>query len=98
VRVVLAQDAVSHADEISTALALLEGLDLTGWIVTGAAKLTQKAIVAKIIEQGGDYVLTVKENQPTFWQRFQTWRCHPEHKAVWGGHKAAPLRVMARCV
>ena len=65
VRVVLAQRAVNNSDEIGTALALLEGLDLTGWIVTGDAKLTQKAIVDKIMAQGGDYVLTVKDNQPT---------------------------------
>ncbi len=65
VRVVLAQRAISNGDEIGTALALLEGLDLTGWIVTGDAKLTQKAIVETIIAHGGDYVLTVKENQPT---------------------------------
>lgn len=65
VRVVLAQRAVEHGDEIATALALLEGLSLKGWIVTGDAKLTQKAIVAKVMAQGGDYVLTVKDNQPT---------------------------------
>jgi predicted transposase YbfD/YdcC len=65
VRVVLAQQAINHGDEIGAALALLEGLDLAGWIVTGDAKLTQKAIVEKIIGQGGDYVLTVKDNQPT---------------------------------
>ena len=65
VRVVLAQRALSHGDEISTALALLEGLDLTGWIVTGDAKFTQKAIVEKVIAQDGDYVLTAKANQPT---------------------------------
>jgi predicted transposase YbfD/YdcC len=64
-RVVLAQRAVEHGDEIATALALLEGLSLKGWIVTGDAKLTQKAIVDKVIAQGGDYVLTVKDNQPT---------------------------------
>lgn len=65
VRVVLAQRAVNHGDEIGTALALLEGLDLEGWIVSGDAKLTQKAIVDKIIAQHGHYVLTVKDNQPT---------------------------------
>ena len=64
VRVVLAQCAVNNSDEIGTALALLAGLNLEGWIVTGDAKLTQKAIVDKIIAQGGDYVLTVKDNQP----------------------------------
>lgn len=65
VRVVLAQRAISNFDEIDAAMALLEGLDLSGWIVTGDAKFTQKALVRKIIQQGGDYVLTAKANQPT---------------------------------
>jgi predicted transposase YbfD/YdcC len=65
VRLVLAQRAITNGDEIEAALALLEGLDLHGWIVTGDAKLTQKAIVKKIIAHGGDYLLTAKANQPT---------------------------------
>ncbi len=65
VRLVLAQRAIANYDEIEAALALLEGLDLHGWIVTGDAKFTQKAIVETIIAQGGDYVLTAKANQPT---------------------------------
>jgi predicted transposase YbfD/YdcC len=65
VRVVLAQRAISNFDEIDAAMALLEGLDLSGWIVTGDAKFTQKPLVRKIIQQGGDYVLSAKANQPT---------------------------------
>ncbi len=65
VRMVLAERAIANYDEIEAALALLEGLDLHGWIITGDAKFTQKAIVQKIIEGGGDYVLTAKANQPT---------------------------------
>jgi len=65
VRLVLAERAIANYDEIEAALALLDGLELRGWIITGDAKFTQKAIVAKIIAQGGDYVLTAKANQPT---------------------------------
>lgn len=65
VRVVLAEQAIQNGDEIGAAIALLEGLDLHGWIVTGDAKLTQKALVQTVIRQGGDYVLIVKDNQPT---------------------------------
>lgn len=65
VRLVLAQRAIAENDEIAAALALLAGLDLHGWIVTGDAKFTQKTIVAQIVTQGGDYVLTAKANQPT---------------------------------
>jgi predicted transposase YbfD/YdcC len=65
VRLVLAERAIANYDEIEAALALLEGLALHGWIITGDAKFTQKTIVEKIIERGGDYVLTAKANQPT---------------------------------
>ena len=78
VRVVLAQRAIDHSDEIGTALALLEGLDLEGWIVTGDAKLTQKALVNKIIAQGGDYVLIVKDNQPTLREDIATLFSEPK--------------------
>lgn len=65
VRLVLAQRAIANYDEIEAALALLEGLDLHGWIVTGDAKFTQKTLVNKIVAHGGDYLLTAKANQPT---------------------------------
>lgn len=65
VRVVLAQRAINQQDEIGTAVALLAELDLHGWIVTGDAKLTQQRVVETVVAQGGDYVLTVKDNQPT---------------------------------
>ena len=65
VQLVLAQRAIANYDEIEAALALLEGLDLHGWIITGDAKFTQKAIVQKVVDGGGDYLLTAKANQPT---------------------------------
>jgi len=53
------------SNEITAIPALLELLDLHGAIVTIDAMGCQKAIAAKILERGGDYVLTVKDNQPT---------------------------------
>ncbi len=41
---------------------LLEMLDLSGCVVTTDALNSQKNIAAKIREQGGDYVLALKEN------------------------------------
>jgi len=78
VQVVLAQQAISHGDEIGAALALLEGVDLQGWIVTGDAKLTQKAIVARVLDQGGAYVLTAKANQPTLCEDIATLFAEPQ--------------------
>jgi len=63
--VVLAQQAIRGRDEIGAAAELLRGLDLAGWIVTGDAKFTQKALAEQIVAAGGEYVLIVKDNQPT---------------------------------
>jgi predicted transposase YbfD/YdcC len=61
----LGQVAVdSKSNEITAIPALLELLDLQGALVTIDAMGCQKAIAQKIVDQGGDYVLTVKENQP----------------------------------
>ena len=51
------------SNEITAIPELLELLDLEGALVTIDAMGCQKAIAAKIVEGGGDYVLTVKDNQ-----------------------------------
>jgi predicted transposase YbfD/YdcC len=51
-------------NEISTIPALLELLALKGALVSIDAIGCQKNIVAQIVEAGGDYVVTVKDNQP----------------------------------
>jgi predicted transposase YbfD/YdcC len=63
-RLSLGQVAVdAKSNEITAIPALLDLLDLNGAIVTIDAMGCQKAIAQKIIDQGGDYILTVKENQ-----------------------------------
>jgi len=59
----LATDAKSN--EITAIPKLLELLDLVGATVTIDAMGCQKDIAAKIVARGGDYVLAVKDNQPT---------------------------------
>lgn len=59
----VATDAKSN--EITAIPALLELLDLKGATVTIDAMGCQREIAAKIVECGGDYVLAVKDNQPT---------------------------------
>ena len=54
----------SHTNEIPTAPHVLKVLDLQGKIVTADALLTQRALSKSIVEAGGDYVWTVKDNQP----------------------------------
>jgi predicted transposase YbfD/YdcC len=51
------------SNEITAIPALLEMLDLHGALVTIDAMGCQKAIAQKIIDGGGDYALTVKDNQ-----------------------------------
>ncbi len=63
--VALSQCAIENHDEIAAAVALLQGQDLQGWIVTGDAKFAQKSVVEAVLAQGGDYVFVVKGNQPT---------------------------------
>ena len=58
----VAVDAKSN--EITAIPALLELLDLKGALVTIDAMGCQKDIAAKIVAGGGDYALTVKDNQP----------------------------------
>ena len=43
---------------------LLECLDINGCIITIDAMGCQTAIAKQIIDQQGDYVLSLKENQP----------------------------------
>jgi predicted transposase YbfD/YdcC len=60
----LGQVAVdAKSNEITAIPALLELLDLNGALVTIDAMGCQKAIAQKIVDQGGHYALTVKDNQ-----------------------------------
>lgn len=53
------------SNEIAAVPELLKVLDLTGALVTIDAAFCQTEILAPIREQGGDYMVTVKGNQPT---------------------------------
>jgi hypothetical protein len=62
---VIGQLAVApDANEITAALQLLKTLSLKDVIITGDAIFTQKEICRVIIDGGGDYFFTVKDNQP----------------------------------
>lgn len=63
-RLALGQVAVdAKSNEITAIPALLDLLDLRGALVTLDAMGCQKAIARKVIDRGGDYILTVKDNQ-----------------------------------
>lgn len=64
-RLVLGQVKVEDkSNEITAIPQLLALLDLCGCIVTADAMSCQKAIAAQIVAQRGDYILTLKDNQP----------------------------------
>ncbi len=62
---VLSQRAVGDTNEAKASLDLLQGLLLRGRVVTGDAAFCQREICQEIIDSGGDYLIAVKDNQPT---------------------------------
>ena len=69
---VLSQVPVGRKEnEITKAPEALKMVEISQKVVTGDAMHTQKALSAQIINQGGDYVFPVKENQLRLYQNIQ---------------------------
>lgn len=67
-QVVLGQYKINEkSNEITAIPELLKMLDITGCTVTIDAMGCQKKIASQIKKQGGDYLLSLKENQSTFY-------------------------------
>jgi predicted transposase YbfD/YdcC len=83
-------------NEIPAVSTLLLLLDIRGCIVTADAMHCQKETVAQIRVQGGDYLLSLKQNQPHL--RADVALCF----STLGSHPAAPAewqrRAQGRCV
>src|SRR2546429_569910 len=62
----------AKANEITALPALLDLLQLKGAIVTIDAMGCQRDIARQIVDKRGDYLLAVKENQPTLHQKIKT--------------------------
>ena len=60
-------------NEIPTVPLLLDLLDISGCIVTADAMSCQREITKKIIDGEGDYVLSLKENQPALYEYAETY-------------------------
>jgi predicted transposase YbfD/YdcC len=70
---VLMQVAVrGKENEITAAPTILKCLDLRGKVVTGDAMHAQRELSAQIVEAGGDYVWSVKDNQSELRQDIET--------------------------
>ena len=71
-QLVLGELAVEEkSNEITAVPQLLDMLDIAGCIVTTDAMSCQKEITKKIIEKDAEYVLALKENQPTLCHEVQ---------------------------
>jgi len=80
---VLGQMAVADkSNEIPAAPDLLAMLVLTGKVVTADALLTQRMVSETILDAGGDYLLVVKENQPTLHAEIATLFADPTAPVV----------------
>lgn len=79
--VLMQVEVAGHTNEIPVAPHVLKVLDLQGKIVTGDALLAQRALSRLIVDAGGDYLWTVKDNQPQLChdiaQLFQAETCLP---------------------
>lgn len=64
--------ASGKGNEITAAPTVSKCLDLRGKVITGDAMLAQRELSAQIVEAGGDYVWTVKENQSQLRQDIET--------------------------
>jgi len=59
------------SNEITAIPELLEAIDIKGATVTIDAMGCQTDIAEKIIKGGGDYILAVKNNQPTLYEAIE---------------------------
>src|SRR6476620_1329884 len=92
------------SNEITAIPELLRLLDVSGAVVTIDAMGCQKEIADRIREGGGDYVLAVKQNQPTLYERVEAAITEAlegdaggfdEHQTVEKGHGRRETRTYA---
>ena len=103
-RLLLGQLAVDEkSNEITAVPKLLELLSLKGCIVTADALNCQRAIAARVVEQGADYVLALKANQPSLHDDVRRFLADPQrpadatHRTVDAEHGRIETRTSAVC-
>lgn len=82
-RLVLAQVKVEDkSNEITAIPELLQALALEGCVVTIDAMGCQREIAQQIVDQGGDYVLALKENQATLFNDVVEMFAHAQNHTI----------------
>jgi predicted transposase YbfD/YdcC len=78
----------AKSNEIPTVRTLLKTFDLKDVVVTVDAMHTQTDTATLIVDAGGDYVFTVKANQPTLYAQCKAlpWKDVPACSTVQTGH------------
>ena len=93
--VVLGQVATSeHSNEITAIPRLLELLELKNCLVTIDAIGCQTEIVDAIVARGGDYLISVKDNQPKLNAAVSRRSTRPSPRSV--GRRARTRRARSR--
>ena len=95
---VLAQlviDAQQHEAELTAAPEAIRQIDWQGRVLTGDALYCQQALCKQVVEAGGDYLLIVKENQPSLLADIQQVFAPltPEERQRSGVHTVVPLSI-----
>ena len=86
----------AKTNEIPAVRDLLSGFDLAGVVVTVDAMHTQTDTAQLITTAGGDYVFTVKSNQPSLHAvcKDLPWKDVPAHRATQTGHGRRVTRTI----
>jgi hypothetical protein len=72
-REVLGQELVAGGDVVSAAVRLLHSIPIKGKLVTADAGLLCRPFVEAVLEEGGDYLGLVKDNQPKLKAALEDW-------------------------
>jgi predicted transposase YbfD/YdcC len=83
--VLMQVEAGSKENEITVAPKLLEWVDLRGKVVAGDAEQTQRQLSVKVLEGGGEYLWTVKDNQPALREDIERLFAGADEPTVLGG-------------
>jgi len=68
-----------HSTENTAILALLKSLRLPGWLVATDAFFTKRQVAKTILNQGGDYLMVVKQNTPVLLEEIALLFTEPQH-------------------